>query len=331
MDSSNNNVFEEKALLKRYFIHFHYVLLFILAFNILWLYLENNILYKTLFFAFVCDLFVVTVIYKLDFEIINPLVTPYLIVVFLFLWYFSLLNWNSNPATLFLTILFPFGTYTIFSRKVVIYWSIASALAIFLTIFFFNDLFSLSPPKENAAYDNIKTIVSFAIILGFIFYYNTLILKSKYNSKYKKRQDQNLNFSALSVSEISETDYEEKDVIFYNELFKQIEQHFKTTIPWKDANYNIQDLAYSLQTNSTYISRAINLNAKMNFNNFVNSYRIEFLKNEIHNKNYTRYKLAYLYSQAGFKHQSTFNRAFKKVTKMTPSEYLKNISTIKKN
>ena len=36
------------------------------------------------------------------------------------------------------------------------------------------------------------------------------------------------------------------------------------------------------------------------------------------------YKLNYMFSKSGFKNQSTFNKAFKKIENITPSEYILN-------
>lgn len=315
----------ESSLLKRYFIHFHYVLLFIFLLNGIFFYLENKIHYRVFFFIFFCDLFVTLVIYRLDYDIIKPYVNPYLVVVFLFLWYYCLTVWLYNPSVLIYFVLFPFGAYTIFSKKVVIYWSIASISAIVLTVFVIKDLFLFSIPNFNIIFSNIKIVVGFALIFGFIFYYNSLLIRSKYKKidiqEYEPKDLLSFN------DEIEENDFEEKEFKYYNDLYKKIENCLQESASWKDPDYSVQDLAYSLQTNSTYVSRAINLNAKMNFKNFVNTYRIEFIKKEIqNNKDYNRYKLIYLYSQAGFRHQSTFNKVFKKITNMTPSDYIESVN-----
>lgn len=318
----NSNSIIENTLLKKYFIHFHFVLLIVLLFNSALYYAGEDSLYKIFLFVFFCDLFATLVIYKLEYEVIKPYVNPYLVVVFLLFWYYCLYVWSINPSVLIFFILFPFGAYTVFSKKVVIYWSIASCLAIFLTVFVFKDLFSILQPKRNLVLSNIKVVVSFALIFGFIFYYNSILIKSKYMYKMKTEEKDDEYLPSWN-EEIGEEDFDENEIIFYNELYQQIEDHFEIHTPWKNSNFNIQDLAHSLQSNTNYISRAINLNAKMNFKNFVNTYRIEFIKNEIqNNKDYSRYKLVYLYSQAGFKHQSTFNKVFKKITNMTPSDYI---------
>ncbi len=58
----------------------------------------------------------------------------------------------------------------------------------------------------------------------------------------------------------------------------------------------------------------------MNFNFFVNKYRIEYAKELLENKNnYDR--ISDIYRKVGFKQQTTFNKVFKNFVKLTPSEY----------
>ncbi|WP_336731708.1 helix-turn-helix domain-containing protein [Chryseobacterium sp. VD8] len=195
-----------------------------------------------------------------------------------------------------------------------------------MIVFVFKNTFTIPQTKGNSHFNSSKIIISYALIFGFIFYYNSILIKSKYTHIIQKEEN-DFEDSLLSDEENLEGGFDEKKIIFYNELYQQIENYFKINTPWKDSNFNIQVLAHNIQSNTTYISRAINLNAGMNFKNFVNVYRVEFIKTEIqNNKNYRRYKLLYLYSKAGFKHQSTFNKAFKRITNMTPSDYIEFIN-----
>jgi len=58
-----------------------------------------------------------------------------------------------------------------------------------------------------------------------------------------------------------------------------------------------------------------------NFYDFVNQYRVEEVKQLMNSPKATQMTLLGLGMEAGFKSKASFNRAFKKFTKMTPSEY----------
>ena len=95
-------------------------------------------------------------------------------------------------------------------------------------------------------------------------------------------------------------------------------------------DYTLKSLSNDLKSNVTYVSKAINFVDDQNFYHLINHFGIEDLKKEIQNdlkadkKNYT---LEYYYTKYGFKSQSTFNKAFKRNTGMTPSDYLINIKS----
>jgi len=85
----------------------------------------------------------------------------------------------------------------------------------------------------------------------------------------------------------------------------------------------LKDLAKDLHIHPNHLSRLINENFKLSFNDFVNKYRIAEAKNLLtdpENKNRTILELMYT---CGFYSKSTFNTAFKKFTGQTPSEYRK--------
>lgn len=84
---------------------------------------------------------------------------------------------------------------------------------------------------------------------------------------------------------------------------------------------NLYDLAQHLQTGSTQVSATINQVFKQNFNDYVNSLRVEeFIRLcEMNSEKYTLLSLAY---DSGFNSKATFNRAFKKIKGCSPKEFL---------
>lgn len=94
-----------------------------------------------------------------------------------------------------------------------------------------------------------------------------------------------------------------------------IEKHVYT-----NPNLTLSDLAGHLGTNNHYVSKLINEGFKKSYTDYVNAFRIEaFIKAAKSDKeNNTYLSIAY---KVGFNSKSAFNRAFKKVTNTTPSEY----------
>lgn len=88
-----------------------------------------------------------------------------------------------------------------------------------------------------------------------------------------------------------------------------------------NSDLRITTISESLQTNRTYISRLINEEFGMNFNEFVNKYRIQeaehFLRCEEHNL----YTLEYIAEKSGFGNVNSFSRAFKEIKGITPGQF----------
>jgi YesN/AraC family two-component response regulator len=107
-----------------------------------------------------------------------------------------------------------------------------------------------------------------------------------------------------------------------NRLYDTILNYFETNKPYINPDFDIAQLAIALNSNTSYISKAIKMNGDLNFNAFVNTYRMNKIKEMIQEHN-SKFTLEYIYASSGFKNQSTFNKVFKSIEGITPSEYYK--------
>ena len=91
---------------------------------------------------------------------------------------------------------------------------------------------------------------------------------------------------------------------------------------YQDAELSLVQMAKQLKTNITILSKVINQGFGKNFNDFVNHYRIEAVKEKLQageQKTQTLLGIAY---DCGFNSKATFNRAFKKATGASPKEWM---------
>jgi YesN/AraC family two-component response regulator len=109
-------------------------------------------------------------------------------------------------------------------------------------------------------------------------------------------------------------------------LFVKIEQYFTDERPFTDPNFSINKLAAYLNSNVSYVSRALNIHKNINFKTYLNSHRINYVKKKLDNLEHKNVTIQYIYTSAGFLHQSTFNRIFKEIEGITPSEYITKLS-----
>ncbi|TAF53192.1 MAG: AraC family transcriptional regulator [Sphingobacteriia bacterium] len=89
---------------------------------------------------------------------------------------------------------------------------------------------------------------------------------------------------------------------------------------YRDPDLTLTDLAKKLGTNASLLSKVINRNFQVNFNDFVNRYRVEEVKQQLEKGAAAQVTVMGLAYDAGFNSKATFNRAFKKHTGQNPSE-----------
>jgi len=85
----------------------------------------------------------------------------------------------------------------------------------------------------------------------------------------------------------------------------------------------LSDIAKLMEVDNLMVSRVIHEGFQLNFNEFVNAYRIDHFIQLSQDKNYQHYTILALAYEAGFNAKSTFHKVFKKVKNMTPTAYLK--------
>lgn len=91
--------------------------------------------------------------------------------------------------------------------------------------------------------------------------------------------------------------------------------------PYLDANLSLPELANKLHITSHHLSRVINEQFNVNFFDFINQYRVDEVKSRIGNPEFENLSLLGIAFDSGFNTKSAFNRVFKKMTGLTPSEY----------
>ncbi len=86
-------------------------------------------------------------------------------------------------------------------------------------------------------------------------------------------------------------------------------------------NITLDNLANKLSIPTKTLSNLINRHYKMNFYEFINSYRVETAKTLLSDPTNQQKTIMEIYEQAGFNSKSTFNLLFKKHVGVTPTKY----------
>ncbi|UOQ76780.1 helix-turn-helix transcriptional regulator [Hymenobacter sp. 5516J-16] len=90
--------------------------------------------------------------------------------------------------------------------------------------------------------------------------------------------------------------------------------------PYLAPELTLGELATQLRTNTSWLSRVINAGCGQNFNDFINEYRIREAERRLRDPQFRHYTLLAVALEVGFNSKSTFNRVFRKLRGVTPSE-----------
>lgn len=166
-------------------------------------------------------------------------------------------------------------------------------------------------------------ILALVSIFGFIVFILNRKLQSNYRSLYRKELHK--NHTIYEVKQAKETKVDSKDTGHseWEDMWKKIQQNLIDEEIFLEPRLNIEMLAIKCNTNKTYIYQCMKHYTSDNFNTFINKYRVQKAKTLIMEK--TEYDLKSIGKMSGFNSPSTFFRAFKEITGLSPATF-KNLS-----
>lgn len=238
---------------------------------------------------------------------------------------YMLVSFWENSIGSFVS-LFPviLGAYVFFDKKITLYFTIYVVFIFFLSYY----IYTLKL-IETIRYQRNEVIISDA----FLFLYNIgiivllFILKERLDQlKLVKRYD-----ISLQGGKSKENQYSSKDVEYdvdpdkANELIVRLKVLMKQKEVYKNPDVDITKISVKLDVNYSFLSKVIRLKGYNNFNHYINTYRVECVKDLLKVSDLEKITLMYIYTEAGFKNQSTFNRVFKQIEGITPSEFIKQL------
>ncbi|WP_298487754.1 AraC family transcriptional regulator [uncultured Maribacter sp.] len=95
---------------------------------------------------------------------------------------------------------------------------------------------------------------------------------------------------------------------------------------YKENHINLEMVATNLETTRHNASQVINEHFNMNFNELINWYRIREAKKILDSNTAKKMNMIDVAYEVGYNNKVTFNKAFKKETLLTPSQYQKKIA-----
>lgn len=126
----------------------------------------------------------------------------------------------------------------------------------------------------------------------------------------------------IILDQQADTKNQENDSLDLQQWQEKINRLFAKEEIYKNPNLTLSNVAGLLDTNRNIISKAINQAFEMNFNDFVNQKRAEAVIEKLKNGEHRHKTLLAIALECGFNSKTTFNRAFKKHTELTPKQFI---------
>jgi len=192
----------------------------------------------------------------------------------------------------------------------------------------------------------VLSISGVLLLIAFAFIF---ILYNKRNQAYKRLVLQSIgdinNEELFDDSELLGTNNESEEVpdkianqknnntlideVTKNLIKEELQKQLSDKV-YLDDGLSINKLATLCNTNRTYLSQVINETYQMNFNTFINKFRIDEAKRLLLNESFET-PLKHLSTQLGFKTYTVFNDAFKKFVGVTPAFFLRTVKAERDN
>lgn len=107
------------------------------------------------------------------------------------------------------------------------------------------------------------------------------------------------------------------------EYAKKLENYMLQQQAFRDDNISVATVSEELNIPPHHLSITINIEFEQNFYNYVNNHRIRYAEGLLKDPEKNKESILMIASLSGFKSKSSFNKAFKALVDMTPSEYRK--------
>lgn len=180
--------------------------------------------------------------------------------------------------------------------------------------------------KKKRFYDNLmKFFIGLFLIGVVVFLFKTLKEKKEANKKFDALMsefEKNVNIEIVDDLNEKQTSNikinDEKELEILKSLQKLIEKKYFLSV-----DFNQQNVAKKIKTNTTYLSYVVNKNFGKSFSEYSNELKINYAINElINNPIYRKYSTLAIAESVGFKNPISFTKSFKKRAGVSPAQFI---------
>lgn len=159
-------------------------------------------------------------------------------------------------------------------------------------------------------------IILFVVMLPLVFYAARIWTKRKVDLPSVEEKVNETVSNDTSTKQMKIRDEEAEAIVC------RIKEYMEKDKPYLNLDLKQSDMAIATGYSTQLLSQVFNQYLKTGYYDFVNTYRVEEFKRLVQDGRYEKYTLVTMAKMCGFKSQTSFFRTFKKITGLTPNEYI---------
>jgi AraC-like DNA-binding protein len=157
-----------------------------------------------------------------------------------------------------------------------------------------------------------------------------LLLQAKRSKLYQKRYKKLMAENFEVKTEKPDSNSQELSVEVISDILQKLEE-FEKNKEFLDKNISLHETSKRFNTNSTYLSKVVNLKKDKNFSNYINQLRIKYCLNLLkEDKKTLNYSIRAVAEECGFNTAQSFSNAFYKYTGIYPSYFVEQLKKSEK-
>lgn len=181
----------------------------------------------------------------------------------------------------------------------------------------------ISELNENETILNNRVIILIIVLIISILILYYFIRKNSLNRKKYDLLVQEIKCTQKNkIVEIGDIGISEHVI---NDILTKLE-NFEASDKFVSKIYTLNSLSKELNTNSSYLSKVINVTRETNFTQYLNDLKIDFTVNRLSSdKRFRSYTIKAISEESGFNNAQSFSVAFHKKTGIYPSYFIKKL------
>ena len=161
------------------------------------------------------------------------------------------------------------------------------------------------------------------LVVIFIFYF--ISTQRTYKKRFKKLLSTQKKEINTEIIKKIQTEANEVPEDVFNSIILELNK-FEANEGYLNNKITLKTLASLFKTNSTYLSKTINLHTKNNFSTYISSLRIDYCVEKLKSDStFRKYTIKAIAQEIGFNNTESFSKSFFKKTGIYPSYFIKEL------